>query len=47
MAPGLVSGTVVTERAAWIRRMLAEIRALPLDDAREFAADPRTVAASP
>jgi uncharacterized protein YutE (UPF0331/DUF86 family) len=38
--------SIVTERSAWIRRMLAEARALPLDSVETFRADPRNVAAA-
>src|SRR5439155_21557957 len=46
MTPGPISATVVADRAAWIRRMLAGIRTLPIESAAEFAADPRTAAAA-
>jgi len=38
--------SIVAERSAWIRRMLAEARALPLDSVEAFRADPRNVAAA-
>jgi uncharacterized protein YutE (UPF0331/DUF86 family) len=46
MSPGPISAVVVTDRAAWVRRMLAGIRSLPVGDAKEFAATPSTVAAA-
>jgi uncharacterized protein YutE (UPF0331/DUF86 family) len=46
MSPGPISAIVVTDRAAWVRRMLAGIRSLPVGDAKEFTADPSTVAAA-
>ncbi len=45
MTPAPISAGVVADRAARIRRMIAAIRALPLD-AADFRADPRTVAAA-
>ena len=36
MTPGLVSKRVVIDRLVWIERMLAEIRALPLEDKQAF-----------
>ena len=46
MTPGPISAVVVTDRAAWVRRMVAGIRSLPLRDAEEFTADPSTGAAA-
>jgi len=46
MTPGQISGRVVSERLAWIERMLARIRSLPLQDKQAFRADPRNVAAA-
>ena len=46
MTPGPISATVVTDRAAWIRRMLAGIASLPLHSVEEFTASPSTVAAA-
>lgn len=46
MTPAPLSAAIVADRAAWIRRMLAGIRALPLESADAFAADPRTAAAA-
>ena len=46
MSPEPISAVVVTDRAAWVRRMLAGIRSLPVDSAEEFTAHPRTVAAA-
>lgn len=46
MTPGPVSATVIAERAAWIRRMVSEIRSLPLNDPEAFTSDHRTAAAA-
>ena len=46
MSPEPISAVVVTDRAAWVRRMLVGIRSLPVDSAEEFTAHPRTVAAA-
>jgi uncharacterized protein YutE (UPF0331/DUF86 family) len=46
MTPAPISAVVVTERAAWIRRMLAGIGSLPLQSAEEFGSHPGTVAAA-
>lgn len=45
MTPTGLREKVITERVGWIARMLADIRALPLDDAKAFADDRRTLAA--
>jgi uncharacterized protein YutE (UPF0331/DUF86 family) len=44
MNAGLISKLVVTDRLAWIERMLAGIRSLPLDDRDTFFADERNLA---
>ena len=46
MTPGAISATVVADRVAWIRRMLAGIASLPLQSQEEFTARPSTVAAA-
>ena len=46
MTSGRISSLVVTQRAAWIRRMLANIRTLPTQTHTEFTSDPRTAAAA-
>ncbi len=46
MSPEPITAVVVTDRAAWVRRMLTGIRSLPVDSAEEFTAHPRTVAAA-
>ncbi len=43
MVPGRIERRVVIDRLAWVDRMLAEIRALPLQDKSEFLADSRNV----
>lgn len=46
MTPSQLRAKVVAERAAWIRRMLAGLRALPLETYAAFEADPRNPAAA-
>ena len=46
MTPSQLRAKVVAERAAWIRQMLAGLRALPLDTYAAFEADPRNPAAA-
>lgn len=41
MTPGLILKQIVLERLAWIERMVAEIRKLPLSDSAVFLADSR------
>lgn len=43
MTPGAISKRVVSDRLAWIRKMVGEIRSLPLDDREKFFADRRNV----
>ena len=45
MSPGAISGIVVADKLAAVRRMLDGIRSLPLDELAAFTADPRMVAA--
>src|SRR4051794_28325854 len=45
MSPGQISGVVVADKVAAVRRMVDGIRSLPLDDLATFTADPRMVAA--
>lgn len=46
MVPAQLRAKIVLERLSWIRQMMANIRALPLDSRVEFAEDPRTPAAA-
>jgi uncharacterized protein YutE (UPF0331/DUF86 family) len=46
MTPGPISATVATDRAAWIRSMLLEIRSLPLESPESFAGNKRNIAAA-
>ena len=46
MVPAQLRAKIVLERLRWIRRMIASIRALPLDSRVEFAEDSRTPAAA-
>lgn len=46
MTPSGLRRKIVAERAAWVRRMLAGIRSLPLDTCATFRSDPRTGAAA-
>ena len=43
MLPGKISKRVVSDRLAWVDRMLSEIRALPLDSKPGFMQDSRNV----
>lgn len=43
MMPGKISRRVVADRLAWVERMVAEIRALPLADREAFFADRRNL----
>jgi uncharacterized protein YutE (UPF0331/DUF86 family) len=44
--PSRMQAKVVTERVAWVRHMMTQIRALPLDSYDTFRADPRSVASA-
>lgn len=46
MTPSQLRAKVVAERVAWIRRMLADLRVLPLDTYTHFESDPRNPAAA-
>jgi uncharacterized protein YutE (UPF0331/DUF86 family) len=43
MSPGKLSKRVVGDRLAWVDKMLAEIRSLPLGSYEEFTADNRNI----
>jgi len=43
MIPGALSERVVSDRLAWVERMVCEIKSLPLDDREVFLADSRNV----
>lgn len=43
MTPGRPSRRVVADRLAWVERMVAEIRSLPLADREAFFADRRNL----
>ena len=43
MMPGPISKRVVSDRLAWVDRMVGEIRSLPLDDRKLFFSDKRNV----
>lgn len=43
MLPGKVSKRVVSDRLAWVDRMLNEIRALPLESRAVFMHDSRNI----
>jgi uncharacterized protein YutE (UPF0331/DUF86 family) len=45
MTPAGLREKVIADRVGWIERMLADIRALPLDDPKAFEDDRRTLAA--
>lgn len=46
MTPAKVNGSVIVEKTAWIRKMLADLRDLGLDDREEFLADKHKQAAA-
>ena len=46
MTPSGLRIKIIAERAAWVRRMMAGIRALPLHTYDAFHADPRNAAAA-
>lgn len=46
MTPSQLRAKVVAERVAWIRRMLADLRVLPLATYTSFESDPRNPAAA-
>lgn len=46
MSPSQLRAKIVAERMAWINRMLANLRALPLDTYATFQSDPRNLAAA-
>lgn len=46
MNTGKIRTVVVTERVAWVRKMLVGIRNLPLSNFEQFMSDPRTPAAA-
>lgn len=46
MTPSQLRAKVVAERAAWVRQMVAALRALPAATYDEFASDPRNLAAA-
>ena len=46
MSPSQLRAKIVAERMAWINRMLANLRALPLDTYAAFQSDPRNLAAA-
>jgi len=43
VSPGKLSKRVIGDRLAWLDKMVAEIRALPLDSYEEFSANRRDV----
>jgi uncharacterized protein YutE (UPF0331/DUF86 family) len=46
MTPGQLRTKIVAERAAWIRRMVASLRALPGASFKTFQSDSRNIAAA-
>lgn len=46
MTPSTLRQAVVADRVGWVRQMLADARALPLDNYEAFIADRRNVAAA-
>jgi uncharacterized protein YutE (UPF0331/DUF86 family) len=43
MMPGKISKRIVSDRLAWIDRMLREIRSLPLESQSSFMEDSRNI----
>lgn len=43
MVPGKISKRIVSDRLAWVDRMLSEIRALPLESKTSFMQDTRNI----
>jgi uncharacterized protein YutE (UPF0331/DUF86 family) len=43
MSPGKLNKRVIGDRLAWLDKMVAEIRALPLESFEEFSATPKNV----
>ena len=43
MVPGKISKRIVSDRLAWVDRMLSEIRALPLESKSTFMQDTRNI----
>jgi uncharacterized protein YutE (UPF0331/DUF86 family) len=46
MTPTLIRKSVVTERVAWVRQMMAQAKALPLESLDSFLQDPRNAGAA-
>jgi uncharacterized protein YutE (UPF0331/DUF86 family) len=46
MTPALIRSSVVAERLAWVRRMVSQMRDLPLDTLDTFLEDSRNVGAA-
>ena len=46
MTPSLIRASVVTERVAWVRQMVAQVRALPLESLEIFMEDSRNAGAA-
>ena len=46
MTPQPLRSKIIPDRTDWIRRMLAQLRALPAEDFETFRADARNVAAA-
>ena len=43
MSPGKLNKRVIGDRLAWLDKMVAEIRALPLESYEEFSSTPKNV----
>jgi uncharacterized protein YutE (UPF0331/DUF86 family) len=46
MTPALLRAQVVAERSAWIRKMISQLKGLPLESYEVFYSDPRNMAAA-
>lgn len=46
MTPGMLRGQVIAERSAWIRKMIDQVKDLPLESYDLFCSDPRNLGAA-
>ena len=46
MTPAVLRAQVIAERSAWIRKMIFQLKGLPLESYEVFCSDPRNVAAA-
>jgi uncharacterized protein YutE (UPF0331/DUF86 family) len=43
MTPGMASKTVISDRADWVSKMVAEIKRFPMESFEEFSADTKNI----